>query len=90
MGEAERLQKLLPVEELLHDAEKVVLSNDNAGRFLSGMRRATQLPNAPLVAVYGDSPRALLGSAHIAGGELIPTRLLSPTEVSEVLLQQQT
>ncbi len=89
MSEVQRVAALQPVEVLLHGAQKVTLSNDNAGRFLSGMRRSTELPNAEWVAVYGDNPRALLGSAHISQGELIPTRLLSPIEVSEVLSQQQ-
>jgi hypothetical protein len=32
----------------------------------------------------------LLGSAHILAGELIPTRLLSPIEISQTLLQNST
>jgi len=40
-----------------------------------------------LVAVWGASPHAFLGSAHIVGGELIPTRLLSPAEVAQSLAQ---
>ncbi len=42
-------------------------------------RRAPPLDraDAPQVRVYGPEAR-FLGSAHIAGGELIPTRLLSP------------
>ncbi len=89
MTEFDRVAQLRPVEDLLQSAKKVTLSNDNVGRFLSGMRRSIDAPDCALVAVYGESPRALLGSAHIAGGELIPTRLLSPIEVSEVLSQQQ-
>ena len=44
--------------------------------------------DAEAVAVFAEQPRALLGSAHVKAGELIPTRLLSPPEVSESLLQQ--
>jgi tRNA pseudouridine55 synthase len=35
--------------------------------------------------VYGDSPRALLGTAHVKAGELIPGRLLSPLEIQSIL-----
>jgi tRNA pseudouridine55 synthase len=37
------------------------------------------------VAVYGEHPRALLGTAHVRGGELIPGRLLSPIEIQQIL-----
>ena len=45
------------------------------------MRRRLALADAPQVRVFGPEPRAFLGSAHIVAGELISTRLLSPTEV---------
>jgi tRNA pseudouridine55 synthase len=87
----ERLAALQPVDSLLAGHEAVTLDNDNAGRFLSGLRRRTALPDNDHVAVYGaafgNTPRALLGSAHIKAGELIPTRLLSPIEVSQTLAQ---
>jgi tRNA pseudouridine55 synthase len=35
--------------------------------------------------VYGEHPRALLGTAHVQGGELIPGRLLSPMEIQQIL-----
>ena len=55
--------------------------DDEAGRFLTGLRRRVSLADAAAVRVYG--PRdAFLGSAHIAGGELIADRLLSPAEVA--------
>ena len=38
-------------------------------------------PQISAVRVYGSNPHAFLGSAHIAGGELIADRLLSPLEV---------
>ncbi len=44
-----------------------------------------QLADAPAVRVYGTEPRAFLGSAHIAGGELIADRLLSPLEIQPAL-----
>jgi tRNA pseudouridine55 synthase len=85
MGEAERLACLLPVDSLLEGHTEVTLDMDNAGRFLSGLRRRTHLPDTEQVAVYGDNPRALLGAAHTKAGELIPTRLLSPMEISQIL-----
>jgi tRNA pseudouridine55 synthase len=91
LNDDERLAALQPVDSLLAGHEAVTLDNDNAGRFLSGLRRRTELPDNDHVAVYaqefGDKPRALLGSAHIKAGELIPTRLLSPIEVSQTLSQ---
>jgi tRNA pseudouridine55 synthase len=85
MNEEERLLCLQPVESLLDGHTEVSLDLDNAGRFLSGLRRRTNLPDTEQVAVYGDNPRALLGAAHIKAGELIPTRLLSPIEISQIL-----
>ncbi|MBS7807123.1 tRNA pseudouridine(55) synthase TruB [Variovorax sp. PCZ-1] len=87
LNDDERLAALQPVDSLLAGHEAVTLDNENAGRFLSGLRRRTALPDNDHVAVYGDKPRALLGSAHIKAGELIPTRLLSPIEVSQTLAQ---
>ncbi len=90
MSEEERMAALQPVDSLLAGHEAVTLDSENAGRFLSGLRRRTTLPDNDHVAVYGDNPRALLGSAHIKAGELIPTRLLSPIEVSQTLAQGST
>ena len=85
MDEAQRLQQLRPVESLLPDHTAVTLDADNAGRFLSGVRRRGSWPDDDKVAVFGDHPRALLGSAHVKAGELIPGRLLSPIEIQQVL-----
>jgi tRNA pseudouridine55 synthase len=89
MNEQERMEKLQPVESLLAGHKTVILDSDNAGRFLCGMRRPTELADNEHVAVFGDKPRALLGSAHIVAGELIPTRLLSPLEITQILAQTQ-
>ncbi len=89
MSETERMACLLPVDALLAGHEVVTLDSENAGRFLSGMRRRGPWPDADEVAVYAASPRALLGTAHVKAGELIPVRLLSPLEISESLAQQQ-
>jgi tRNA pseudouridine55 synthase len=89
MSEAERMAYLLPVDALLAGHDVVTLDSENAGRFLSGMRRRGPWPDAQQVAVYAASPRALLGTAQVVAGELIPVRLLSPLEISETLAQQQ-
>ena len=85
MDEAERLSVLLPVDVLLPGYTEVSLDSDNAGRFLSGVRRRGPWVDCDHVAVYGEHPRALLGTAHVRGGELIPGRLLSPIEIQQIL-----
>ncbi len=119
MSDGQRMECLQPVDSLLAGHSQVTLDSDNAGRFLSGLRRRTNQPDAEQVAVYGDNtkafngdntkafnvdnaeafngdntealcadkPRSLLGAAHIKAGELIPTRLLSPIEISQILDQ---
>ena len=85
MSEDERMACLLPVDALLADHTAVTLDSENAGRFLSGVRRRGAWADAERIAVYGDQPRALLGTAHITAGELIPGRLLSPIEIQQIL-----
>jgi len=90
MTDEERLNCLLPVACLLHDHTVVTLDAQNAGRFLSGVRRRGAWPDAEQVAVYGPMPLGqpgagcLLGTAHIKAGELIPVRLLSPPEIEQM------
>ncbi|PAT44050.1 tRNA pseudouridine(55) synthase TruB [Vandammella animalimorsus] len=88
LPEDQRLQALHPVETLLQVWPQITLGHDDAGRFLSGMRRRGPWPDAPQVAVFGDQPRALLGAAQAKAGELIPMRLLSPAEIAQMLTQQ--
>ena len=96
MDDDARLACLLPADVLLASWPEVRLPDDEAGRFLSGLRRRVALADAPAVRVYRVSPapqaspggpqaRAFLGSAHICGGELIADRLLSPPEVQALL-----
>ncbi|NIM40175.1 MAG: tRNA pseudouridine(55) synthase TruB [Hydrogenophaga sp.] len=90
MSEDERLQVLRPVEDLLAGHERVTLDAEHAGRFLSGVRRRGDWPNRERVAVFGPSPAdptqsVLLGTAHTQGGELIAGRLLSPTDIQQIL-----
>ncbi len=95
MSETEREARLLPPDVLLQGWPEVRLPDDEAGRFLTGLRRRVQLADAPRVRVYrvanadpddggvvnANSPRDFLGTGHITAGELIADRLLSPIEV---------
>ncbi len=99
MKDEERLNCLMPVESLLRDHTSVTLDDENAGRFLSGLRRRGSWPDMELVAVYGPSTlrqaqdrtgsgparHTLLGAAHVKAGELIPGRLLSPIEIEQLM-----
>ncbi|RQO58666.1 tRNA pseudouridine(55) synthase TruB [Paucibacter sp. KBW04] len=84
LTEAEREALLRPPDSLLADWPEVRLSQDEATRFLTGLRRRVNAPDQPHVRVYGPEPQAFLGGAHIQGGELIPDRLLSPQEVASL------
>lgn len=85
MTDAERLNALMPVDVLLDGFSPVHLPETEAGRFLSGLRRRLPVPDRQQVAVYGEHPRTLLGTAHLTGGELIPDRLLNPQEIAQIL-----
>jgi len=88
MDEEQRLACLLPVDSLLATHTIVTLRSEDAGRFLSGMRRRGDWADAERVAVYATEGQALLGSAHVKAQELIPGRLLSPLEIGEIGVQQ--
>lgn len=85
MPEPERLARLEAPQSLLAQHVRVTLDGDNAARFLSGVRRRGTWPDAPAVAVFGETPPVLLGVGHVAGGELVPDRLLSPLEIQQIL-----
>ncbi len=96
LGEEDRLARLLPVQSLLEGHDPVTLGADDAGRFLSGVRRRGGWADSARVAVFGPVPHTtsdssslpssvLLGSAHTQAGELIPGRLLSPSEIQQIL-----
>lgn len=87
MDEDQRLACLQPVQALLAGHTAIVLEEQDAGRFLSGLRRRGPWPDASAVAVYAQQPRALLGVGHVLRGELIPDRLLSPVEIQQILQQ---
>lgn len=89
MNEAERDAALHDADSLLADWPVVKLGDEDAGRFLSGLRRRLAHPDTPHVRVYGPQPGAFLGSGHVVAGELISNRLLSPVEVQGLLLAQQ-
>ena len=86
MSETERDAMLRPADTLVAGYTPITLTPDDAGRFLSGVRRRLPLADMPLVRVYGTKPPAFLGTGHVAGGELIATRLLSPVEAAAVAL----
>jgi tRNA pseudouridine55 synthase len=85
LPESERQARLLPVEALLPSHTRVTLGTEDAGRFLSGLRRRGGWRDADQIAVFGEAPPALLGTAHARAGELIPSRLLSPIEIQQIL-----
>ncbi len=85
MTDAERLMQLHAPDLLLADCPLIRLDGDEAGKLLAGMRRRTVAAPAPRVRAFGPEPRAFLGSARVAGGELIPERLLSPVELQTLL-----
>ena len=82
LSEAQRESMLLPVDSLLSDWPRIQLEASEAGRFLTGLRRRVDAPDAPKIRVYGPQTHAFLGSAHITAGELIADRLLNPMEVA--------
>jgi tRNA pseudouridine55 synthase len=94
MTEAERDALIQPPDVLIAHWPAVTLGEEDAARFLTGLRRRTTLPDADAVRVYGPHPGAgsasqppvFVGSAHITAGELIPSRLLSPAEVQGLLV----
>jgi tRNA pseudouridine55 synthase len=89
MAEVDRVARVLPVETLLDGHEVVHLDQRDAARFLNGLRRTGIWPDSPKVAVHAKETGALLGTACIKVGELIPTRLLNPLEVSQAQARSQ-
>lgn len=85
MDEVQRSAALLPVHVLLPGYTEVQLDQDSAERFLNGVRRHGPWRDCDQVAVYATDPRALLGTAAVHSGELIPGRLLSPMEIQQIL-----
>ncbi|WP_296495285.1 tRNA pseudouridine(55) synthase TruB [Rhodoferax sp.] len=84
MTEEQRLACLLPVDSLLAGHTPVTLDGENAARFLSGLRRRGDWPDAVQVAVYASADGSLLGTAQVNSGELIPVRLLSAPEIEQM------
>ncbi len=102
LAEAVTLEQLCALDEPGRDAlllapdlmlagwPPVHLPDDEAGRFLTGLRRRVLLADTPAVRVYGLEAGAFLGSGHICAGELIADRLLSPIEVQGLLAASPT
>jgi tRNA pseudouridine55 synthase len=84
LSDAERDAHLMPPDALLADWPEHRLPAHEAARFLTGLRRRVNAPDSPRIRVYGPEQNALLGSAHITAGELIPDRLLSPLEIESL------
>jgi len=80
--------RLLPPDALVAGWPAVALASEDAGRFLAGLRRRLERADAAHVRVYGPEPGAFLGTGHIAGGELIASRLLSPPEVAALVARR--
>jgi tRNA pseudouridine55 synthase len=87
LDEPARVQALQPITVLLPHHHAVTLDDDNAARFLSGLRRRTSLADVAEVSVFGNQPATLLGTAHIQDGELVPKRLLNPLEIRQIVEQ---
>jgi tRNA pseudouridine55 synthase len=85
LPDTERDAHLLPPDALLAEWPEHRLPAHEAARFLTGLRRRVNAPDAPRIRVYGPEQHALLGSAHITAGELIPDRLLSPLEIESLI-----
>ena len=85
MPEAQRVDAVKPVDVLLPGFTELHLAGEEASRFLNGVRRRGPWVDCDQVAVYGEHPRALLGTALVHDGELIPGRLLSPLEIQQIL-----
>jgi len=85
LSEAALDARLLPPDTLVADWPRIQLTTEDAGRYLSGVRRRLALRDAPNVRVYGPEPGAFLGTGHVEGGELIASRLLSPIEVGGLI-----
>jgi tRNA pseudouridine55 synthase len=57
LNEDERGARLQPIDSLLPGHARVTLDKENAGRFLSGLRRRGDWTDAEHVAVYGPTPQ---------------------------------
>lgn len=89
MTEDERLACLLPVESLLEGHARVTLDAENAARFLNGVRRRGEWQvgkDGESIAVFGENPKVLLGTAQVIADELVPGRLLSPLDIEQILI----
>jgi tRNA pseudouridine55 synthase len=98
LPEGDRLSHLLPPDTLLADWPAIHLPAEEAGRFLSGLRRRVGHVDCAHLRVYGPPPEppaapgkpVLLGTGHVLAGELIAERLLSPPEIAQLLTAQRT
>ena len=85
LDEFRRIDQLLPIESLVAAHSRVTLTADDAGRFLSGLRRRGEWADDEQIAVF-DLAKSFLGTAHVKAKELIPGRLLNPIEIQQIHL----
>lgn len=87
-SENERLACLQPVDSLLDEHKRIDIDAENTSRFLNGMSRRGNWADSERVSVYGsmsDRADVLLGVGRVVAGELIPTRLLSTSDIQQIL-----
>ena len=88
MTEDQRLACLQPVDALLDGHERIALDAENTSRFLNGMSRRGDWLDSERIAVYGaikDRTNVLLGVGRVVAGELMPSRLLSTSDIQQIL-----
>ena len=83
LDDAERAEALRPIESLVATHRRVALMAEDAGRFLSGLRRRGDWADGEQIAVF-DLAASFLGTAHVKAKELIPGRLLNPIEIQQI------
>ncbi|MEO9102838.1 MAG: tRNA pseudouridine(55) synthase TruB [Burkholderiaceae bacterium] len=85
LDEQARIAALLPIESLVAAHRRISLIAEDAGRFLSGLRRRGDWADGEQIAVF-DLAKSFLGTAHVKAKELIPGRLLNPIEIQQIHL----
>ena len=79
MSDDQRMKVIKPVETLLDGYEKLVLDNENAARFLSGMRRRGDWNDAERVMVFGEKRPCAIGHGAYQGRGVDPGAPFEPS-----------
>ena len=77
--------QLRAVDSLLDSHHPITLQPDDAGRFPEWLAPPWRLARPRPSGCVRRQPAALLGTAHVRAGELIPERLLNPQEIQSLL-----